>query len=168
MKRKLTNLLLSVVVFAVLLGIVEIIMRCMGYHPGDLSPGWLNFNPVDTLRVENYFYTNGEGILVADSGFWAREHIDINEDGFRSPSFSRLDSTKRKVMFIGDSFAWGKSAEPLTGHCFVDLVRNETGYEVINLGIPGADPAQYYELAMKYIPLLKPDVVFVMFFMGNI
>ena len=70
-------------------------------------------------------------------------------------------------MFIGDSFAWGKSADPLTGHCFVDLVRNETGCEVINLGIPGADPAQYYALAKKYIPLLKPGVVFVMFFMGN-
>jgi hypothetical protein len=167
MTDKLINITLSTIVLALMLGLAEIGVRLMGYNPGDLSPVWFNFKPVDTLRVENYFYTNKEGILVADSTYWARQGISINEDGFRSPSFSGIDSCKKKVMFIGDSFAWGKSAEPLTGHCFVDLVRNETGYEVINLGIPGADPAQYYELAKKYIPTLKPDVVFVMFFMGN-
>ena len=96
MKGRFTNLLFSIVVLALLLGIVELIMRCMGYHPGDLSPAWLDFKPIDTLRVENYFYTNPQGILVADSGFWAHEHIQINEDGFRSPSFSKLDSTKTK------------------------------------------------------------------------
>ncbi len=167
MTNKLINISLSIIVLALMLGLAEIGVRLMGYNPGDLSPVWLNFKPVDTLRVDNYFYTNKEGILVADSTYWARQQIGINEDGFRSPSFSKLDSCKKKVLFIGDSFAWGKSAEPLTGNCFVDLVRKETGCEVINLGIPGADPAQYYELAKKYIPTLKPDVVFVMFFMGN-
>ena len=71
------------------------------------------------------------------------------------------------MLFIGDSFAWGLSAEPVANHCFVDLVRNENNYEVINLGIPAADPPQYLALAQKYLPRFKPDITFVMFYMGN-
>jgi hypothetical protein len=166
MKNKLVNISLTVVVFVLTLGLAEIFMRMKGYKPGDISPVWFNFRPVDTLRLEHFFYTNTDGILVADSSYWARHNIAINQDGFRSPAFANVDSNKKKVLFIGDSFAWGKSAQPIT-NCFVDLVRRETGLEVINLGIPGADPVQYFMLAHKYIPILKPDVVFVMFFMGN-
>ncbi len=139
----------------------------MGYQPGDLKPRWLNFKPVDSLYVIHDFYTNNKGILVADSALMALMQIHINEDGFRSPDLSKLDTTKKRLLFIGDSFTWGMSAKPLQDNCFADLVRNETNFEVINLGIPGADPAQYAALANEYIRALKPDLVFVFFFMGN-
>jgi hypothetical protein len=62
-----------------------------------------------------------------------------------------------KNFFLGDSFTWGASAEPIS-KCFVDLVGN-AGYLIFNTGIPGTKPNQYTYIAEKYIPILKPDFV---------
>ncbi len=149
------------------LAVMEVVLRGMGYRPGDIKPNWLNFHPVDSLYVIGDYYTNGDGILIADSGYWAKKNTHINAEGFRSPDLDKLDTAKKKVLFIGDSFTWGCSAVPIEGHCFVDLLRSETPYEIINMGIPAADPPQYFEITKKYIPSLKPDFVLVVFFMGN-
>ena len=167
MNSRLKLFFFQLMLLLVLLAAVEVGLRRMGYAPGDMRPNWINFRPVDSLIVIPSFYVNHDGILVADSTLLAAEHCVINSDGFRSPNFNTLDSTKKKVLFIGDSSTWGLSAMPVTNHCFVDLVRNETNYEVINLGIPATDPPQYEALAAKYIPRFKPDITFVVFFMGN-
>ena len=167
MRSKLRVIAFQFFLLLVLLGGVEIVMRCMGYAPGDMRPGWMNFHAVDSLVVINNFYVNDDGILIADSTFWRNGPVQINEEGFRTPAFSNLDTTKKKVVFIGDSFTWGLSAEPLNNHCFVDLLRNESDYEVINLGIPATDPPQYFTLAKKYLPRFKPDMTFIVFYMGN-
>jgi hypothetical protein len=49
---------------------------------------------------------------------------------------------------------------------FVDIVERN-GFITYNKGIGGTDPAQYAFLAEKYIPVLKTDIVAVMFYMGN-
>jgi lysophospholipase L1-like esterase len=147
--------------------IIEIVLRTKGYKPGDMKPNWLNFHPVDSLYVINEFYTNPEGLLLADSTTFAAQATYVNSDGFRSPDLAKIDTTKKKILFIGDSFTWGMSAKPIQDNCFADLLRNETNYEVVNLGIPAADPVQYAMLAEKYIPKIKPDYVLVMFFTGN-
>jgi lysophospholipase L1-like esterase len=167
-KKKRLLFQFSFVLVACLL--IEIVLRFMGYQPGDMKPNWLNFHPVDSLVVEHSFYVNQYGLVVADPK--DKQHFfhvnpKINSDGFRSPEFSEQDSTKKKILFIGDSFTWGFSAEPVWDSCFTDRIRNETEYEVYNTGIPTADPPQYAEIARRYIPQLKPDIVFVMFFMGN-
>jgi hypothetical protein len=167
MRTKLKVLFFQFALLIVLLSIVEIILRCMGYAPGDMRPNWLNLKPVDSLYLVNDYHVNGDGILIADSAYWAARNTGVNKDGFRSPDFDKIDSTKKKVLFIGDSFTWGLSANPVVNHCFVDLVRNENNYEVINLGIPATDPPQYYTLAKKYMPRFKPDITFIIFFMGN-
>lgn len=161
-KRILFQLFFLLVSFLV----IEFILRAMGYKPGDMKPNWLNFKPVDSLYVISDFRTTTEGILVADTNTMRASHIAVNRDGFRTKEFSTIDSNKKKILFIGDSFTWGLSASPLDS-CFVDLIRNETNYEVINFGIPVTDPPQYFALAEKYIPVIKPDLVFVVFFMGN-
>jgi hypothetical protein len=163
-RRKL--FLFQLLVLVIALAGIEVALRLMGYQPGDMKPNWLNFATVDTLVVSDLFYTNAEGILVANRNDSSHTEY-INSDGFRSKEFSSLDSGKKKVLFIGDSFTWGFSAKPISGNCFADIVANETNYEVINLGVPGADPPQYARLAEKYIPQFKPDFVFVMFYMSN-
>jgi hypothetical protein len=144
---------------------IEIALRFMGYQPGDLKPNWLWFKPVDSLYVIHDFYTNEKGIQVADKSYWAGR-LEINSEGFRGKEFSQLDSTHEKVMFIGDSFTWGLSANPLNSS-FCDILQRKEPYNIINLGIPAADPAQYCRIAETYIPQLKPDLVFVVFYAGN-
>jgi len=145
----------------------ELSLRLIGYQPGDLRPSLSYFKPVDSLVVIPDFVTNKEGILVANRTYFSEQGVFINENGFRTKSFTELDSTKRKLLFIGDSFTWGMSAEPFYKNSFCDLLARDSSLEVINLGIPAADPVQYASLANLYIPRLKPDMVIVMFFMGN-
>lgn len=147
--------------------IIEAVLRGIGYQPGDLRPNWLHFQPVDSLVVIPDFFTNKKGLLVASKSYWAEQHLFINEDGFRGKNFNELDSAKKKILFIGDSFTWGMSASPFYDSSFCDLLARETDFEIINTGIPAADPPQYLAIAQQYIPQLQPDFVFVVFFMGN-
>ncbi len=167
MNRKAKIILFQTGLLLFLIALLEIGLRVSGFQPGDMKPKWLNFRPVDSLYVVPDFYTNKYGILVADSNYWAQRNIYINSEGFRTKQFSKLDSGKKKVLLIGDSFTWGMTANPFPDSCFADIMSYETDYEVINLGIPAADPVQYHELAKKFIPKLKPDVVIVIFFAGN-
>lgn len=167
MSEKCKLILFQFSFIAVAVVVIELVLRVTGKQPGDLRPNWINFKPVDSLYVIPDFTTNQEGILVADSSYWASNGNIINNNGFRTKDFSKLDSNKKKILFIGDSFTWGLSAKPVKDSCFVDIIRNETSFEIINLGIPAADPVQYAALAKKYIPILKPDYLVIVFFAGN-
>ena len=90
MSEKRKRILFQLSFIAIALLIIEVTLRLKGYQPGDLKPNWLNFKPVDSLYVIHDYYTNPEGILVADSLYWAKENVHVNEDGFRSPNFSNL------------------------------------------------------------------------------
>ncbi len=155
-----------ILIFLFLLFIAEFLFRLGGYKPGDLKPNWLNFQPVDSLIESRPCFVNGEGLLVADKNSFSGGGIQVNDDGFRNKDFSEIDSSKKKIMLIGDSFTWGLSAEPIDS-CFADILKRETQHEVINLGIPGADTYQYLAVIEKYVPLFQPEVVLVFFFIGN-
>ncbi len=89
----------------------------------------------------------------------------FNQEGFRSIAFKTYNSKRKKVLLLGDSFAYGMSAQPIY-NSFADILLAR-GYIVYNTGIPGVDPAQYAAVAEKYIPRLKPDIVIVCFYEGN-
>lgn len=147
--------------------VTEVVLRLMGYQPGDLRPNWLYFQPVDSLYVIPQFRSSKDGVLIADSAYWAMQGVYVNNEGFRTINFSALDRTKRSVMVIGDSFTWGLSASPIQDSSFCDLLTRYSDLEIINFGIPAADPVQYSLIADKYINGIHPDYVFVMFFTGN-
>lgn len=89
----------------------------------------------------------------------------VNDDGYRSISFRGNYGKRKKILLLGDSFTFGYSAQNLTSS-FADILLAK-GYAVFNTGISGADPAQYLQVARKYIAELKPDYVIVNFYMGN-
>lgn len=159
-------LLGNISLLAVLLIVVELLLRLTNHQPGNLTPNWANFKPVDRLIEYHHFITDSNGLIVANKPYFDSLHIDINNNGFRTPEWPSIDSTKKTDLFIGDSFTWGLSANPLTA-CFVDLVRNQSANNIVNLGIPVADPLQYEMLAQQYIPKFKPQQVFVMLYLGN-
>ena len=153
---------------------VEIALRIMGYQPGNLKPYWAGFEPLpegDSLMVYEEYFVDSEGIFKANADYFHNNAgyrelgVKINSEGFRGPEFDEGDSTKPKVLFLGDSFVWGSHAEPIS-QCFVDLVEAD-GYQCFNLGIPGTGPVQYAYLAEKYIPTLEPDFVVVGFYIAN-
>jgi lysophospholipase L1-like esterase len=149
--------------------VVEGILRNMGMQPGYLDMGHGDFRPLPKgtpLRVEHTFFTDSTATFRAfPDSFNHKPGFFINEDGFRTRPFGEKDSSRKRIMFIGDSFVWGATAKPIDSS-FVDLV-GRAGYETINLGIPGTGPPQYARLAEKYIPQLEPDQVVVVFYLAN-
>ncbi|MEE8574578.1 MAG: SGNH/GDSL hydrolase family protein [Thermodesulfobacteriota bacterium] len=142
--------------------IAEVTLKQKGMKPGYIGV-YKNTTPPADLKDLKTFYTDDEGVF---KGVSKPGGVKYNSDGFRGIEFRPSSSTeKKKILFIGDSFTWGGSAEPLTNG-FVDIV-GRSGYVAYNAGIPATDLNQYTYLAEKYVPILKPDVVAIMFFMGN-
>lgn len=85
----------------------------------------------------------------------------FNDDGFRGIEMKVHDTTRTRVLLIGDSFVYGMSATPYF-NSYADVLLAQ-GYEVYAAGIPGTDVAQYAAIASKYIPRLSPDAVIINF-----
>jgi lysophospholipase L1-like esterase len=108
---------------------------------------------------------NPETRSELEEGIVAYVKEPINEDGFRSIAFKQYESQKPKILLLGDSFTWGHSAK--SGYnSFADELLSY-GFVVYNTGITATDVAQYLAIAEHYIPILKPDIVIVNFYLGN-
>lgn len=101
----------------------------------------------------------------ADSAVLEYSKNPINKEGFKSLAFKQYKSKKKKIFLIGDSFTYGMSASPVY-NCYADLLLTK-GFIVWNPSFPNNDPENYLQIATKYIPILKPDIVIVCFYMGN-
>jgi len=89
-----------------------------------------------------------------------------NASGFTGNDLVPSDTEKPTVLFIGDSHTFGIDARPIMERRFVSRV-DHAGYFTFNAGIGGLDVIQYWLIANKYIPELKPDYVALMLFLGN-
>lgn len=163
LKAKKIALCLSAILIG--LALAEAFLLIAGYEPGFLDAGFNQgaaFDPYAPLQLMQIFSSDHEGVFKANPAFFPPRELP---DGFRSPPMEYSETRDPKILFLGDSFVWGHSAEPIN-NCFVDLVRKH-GYNCYNTGIPAAGPSQYAYLAEKYVPEVRPDIVAVMIFMGN-
>ena len=156
-----TLLAISLMLSVLLLGIAEIVLRGFGFLPGRTF-----YKLTDELVVYDNFLADQNGVFKANFGskLW-KDSARINSDGFRGPDFTPPAPGQRSILILGDSFAWGAKAKPLTDS-FPDLLRR-AGYRVYNTGIPGVGPTQYEFLANLYIRELQPNYVIVSFYLGN-
>lgn len=155
-------LFLQLLLIAIILFIAEIILRFTGTEPGNIQPSWSNFKTVDTLIEIPYFISDKNGILIAN----AQYNSQVNDWGFRFDKSRINNSKKNKIMLIGDSFTWGFSAVPLDS-CFTDLLNKNETLNILNFGIPAADPVQYAAIAKTYLDSVKPNKLIVVFYTGN-
>jgi hypothetical protein len=165
-KHGLVFYLMSVFIAFLMATIIgEFALRIIGKTPGYIASYGLR--PVDRIIVDEpqQFVADGEGVFKANLNYKWPDDIKINSEGFRSIEFKPNDNEQKKILFLGDSFTWGNGAEPIT-ESFVDIISRH-GYVTLNTGIPGTGPVQYAFLAEKYVPLLKPDIVIIMFCMRN-
>jgi len=121
---------------------------------------------VDTGEFSGYYKAIRNKTTLNDFDSLVLNYVvsPVNSEGFRSISF-RSHSARKRILLIGDSYTFGYSASNRL-KSFYDLLLAR-GYEVYNTGIIGADPPQYLSVAAKYVPLLKPDIVIVNFYLGN-
>ena len=132
-----------------------------------------NLDPLSLIAWQARLYSAGvnraksDSLVTNPSGLLVAHPLTpfTNAEGYRTPPFEEPAGGRKTVMFLGDSFTWGLSAEPETS-AFPDIVRQE-GYRVVNLGIPATGPTQYLAQAREYIGAVHPDAVCVVFFTGN-
>lgn len=93
--------------------------------------------------------------------------VNINSLGFRG---EEIKATKYRIIIVGDSFTFGSGVED--NETFSSLIEhnlNGKGYDVkvINAGVKGWSPDQYYLFikheALKY----NPDIIIIGFYGGN-
>lgn len=153
-------------------GLVEGFLRWKGYRPGYIHMGVGPFRPLasgEKLDLSYEFFTDSTGMFrAAPDSFNGRDAYPgyaINRDGFRNPEWEDLDTTRRRLLLLGDSFLWGATAKPIDS-AFADRIAG-AGYTCINLGIPGTDPDQYALAADRYLARFQPDAVCIFFYAAN-
>lgn len=91
--------------------------------------------------------------------------VALNEVGFRTGPFAPKADDEIRVVVIGDSTTFGMGVEEPDSYPKLledDLNRHPPPgktYRVINLGLGGYGPLEYYLVAKTYVPTLEPDVV---------
>lgn len=92
--------------------------------------------------------------------------LNINSLGLRGAEIAvEKPAGVRRVAVLGDSFVWGiGAAEP---ELFTTLLAGSLpSTQVLNFGVAGYSPIQYYLLTDKVLAL-DPDVVIISFCLGN-
>ncbi len=99
--------------------------------------------------------------------------ISLNSDGFRDNEFIKQKNANTiRIFLIGDSFVYGDGAEQnQTIDYYLEQILkhntdNKLNYEVYNLGISGAGPKGYYDIA-KQFKSYKPDLIIVMLYVDT-
>jgi len=127
--------------------------------------------------ISNQLMADERGMAYYNPAYYAGKRdstgLIINKDGFPATfDFSEeqrdtLSTSKRrgrkKILFLGDSFLEGVGAST-HDKSFIELYKNRNPDKVIySTGIGGMDVIQYRLVAEKYIPVIRPERVVVMF-----
>ncbi len=123
-------LLILSTAFAFLLS--EIALRLMGWSPLYVSPERERFWKYDSLL--GWAHQPGQEGIFETPQF--RTIVRINQKGLRDRdhSYERPNDTRR-ILVIGDSFAWGYGVEE--SERFSQVLETSLGVEVINAGVSG-------------------------------
>ena len=90
--------------------------------------------------------------------------VETNDNGFRDVPFKkklRDNTNKTKVMFIGDSFAWGWGVEK-EDRLSEQLTNIEPNIVTFNLGQPGYGTDQEFLIFSRFCEEIKPQIVILM------
>ena len=106
--------------------------------------------------MENYHF---EGIVKDADGNEYDLKYTTDERGFRA--FGKLDSEKKKVFFIGDSFT--QAIEVSDDKTYFSLIGDSLDLEVFAYGCRGFSTLQEIMAFEKHAPEIQPDLVVLQF-----
>jgi len=120
----------------------------------------LNPNAVSKITYQNY----KEGHQPGDSFMNL-----INNKGLRDDNYTySKDPNTTRILLMGDSFVYGWEVEKDKNiDSFMELFINDSGYEVINSGVPGYSTIQEYDYLVTEGIRFKPDAVITFVYVGN-
>ena len=116
-----------------------------------------------------YIPQSHEGLLSkASQIWWTKYWKPVNGLGYRDKEIVAKDSSKVKILVVGDSFSAGHGLEAV-GERFSDQLEEKLGrdgYVVYNLGVSGADTRDEAK-RLRDFPV-KPDIIVLQYFPNDI
>jgi hypothetical protein len=125
------------------------------------------------LRIKIAVAPAMQGLPSYSAFAWKRRFVRLNSEGFRDGEHAlRWDSTTRRMLIVGDSFAYGwgiPRIDDRLGEQVASRLAKETGtqWEVVNASKPGADTLDeinYLNQTIKY----QPDAVVLIYIFNDI
>ena len=96
------------------------------------------------------------------NGAAKRISINHNSSGFREIEFSELMKKKKRILFLGDSFAYGYDSE--VNERFSNIIGKDLqDYSIFNLGVSGYSTDQELLLLKKYFDIIEPTSVYLLY-----
>lgn len=98
--------------------------------------------------------------------------VSTDEYGFRTKESLPRNGFKTDLVIlgVGDSMMFGVGVNGNETFLYLlekELHKQNISAEVINAGVPGYGPAQEMSLAKKYLPVFKPKMVILSYYIGN-
>ncbi len=125
-------------------------------------------NPYMTfMRPYFQFHIPGGEYIQARSYF--RIKYEINSMGFRGPEFLEKKRTGlKRLLIIGDSMVEGHGCEFTNTFSYrLGEKGRKHGWEVLNIGVQGANPIYYAANVERYLSL-RPDAVLLVLFENDV
>jgi hypothetical protein len=148
------NLFLALIALVSSLLLAEVAMRVMIHFADKPILGYFNIldDKLGWRTTENYKY---ERWLKDRSGhkYWVK--ATTNEFGFRL--FGNINTNRKKVMFIGDSFT--HAMEVSDDKTYFSIISKVLPLEIFAYGSLGYGNLQEYMIVDKYIDFINPDIL---------
>jgi len=111
-------------------------------------------------REVPWWRTNPRASVMQHDGEDFRATYTTNIHGLRGPEIGL--KTGKRIVVVGDSytFGWGVNER----EDYPSILAELTKAEVINFGVPGTNPFNFYNYVSNYVATLKPDTVLVSLF----
>lgn len=170
--KQLKVLLFNAAFLIIILFLVEGLLRIVTPNYGFYTPSKPGDNFDHSSIDTNWVQPDPELGWVCKQKTYLKFHTpeffdieyDINPQGFRNNfDFDNQIEGKKKVMLLGDSFAFGfYSAEEFT----ISSKLHEklgSGYQIYNISSPGWGLDQMYLAYLKYVEAISPDIVVILY-----
>ena len=170
-------LLFCSVVFALVLGEVGVRLYLELRPPGVAVPSdALQQNPLLLLEPRSrYGYrlqpnTSRANTIPGPAGRTWRYRI--NADGVRGEALPPPHPTRKRILFLGDSYTFGWGVDdhetyPEQTEALLHQHLDSLNVEALNLGVPGFNTLQEYELLTAQAEAYRPDLIVVGYVMND-
>jgi lysophospholipase L1-like esterase len=156
------NLFMNLVVFCVMLifclTVFEIVYRHSGFHQ------YTYFSPMYSYDGTHDFVKH----IPNFTGILQNQEVDIviNINSLGERDLERtLNKTKPRIALVGDSMIFGHV--DFNDTIAQQLQNNLSDYEILNFGVSGHDPRDYFTHISQNVVSFDPDLVITAIYLGN-
>lgn len=120
---------------------------------------------VGGLILDRYYKNTATFLADSELGWVINPAMNPPSGGFNESEvdFDNIDSSNL-IFAIGDSFT---QSSPYDDNFITILDENLPNLNIINLGVSGYSPDQYYKILKRYLDIKIPRMVLINFYVGN-